>query len=434
MRQVETRALPNMQGTPTGESVKESYRYVREFSRYLCEPLEIEDFVVQTMPGVSPTKWHLAHTSWFFETFILREGLRGYTPYHPEYHYLFNSYYNTVGRQFPRPERGLLSRPTVEEVFRYRDHVDACMEELLSRLGEGEGRSLLPIIQLGLHHEQQHQELMLTDIKNVLGSNPLKPAYRESRELRTPSTAPPFEWILHQGGLSSIGFYGPGFSYDNETPRHRVYLNAFMIGSRPVTNGEFLRFIGDDGYSRHELWLSDGWATVKRDDWKAPLYWEKSHGEWWLMTLAGMRRVLEDEPVCHVSFYEADAFAAWAGARLPTEAEWEVHARNAPLEGNFVEDGILHPAPPAQETVEGKPQQLFGDIWEWTQSSYSPYPGYRPLPGAIGEYNGKFMSNQKVLRGGSVATSRTHIRPTYRNFFYPDERWQFMGLRLAKDA
>ncbi len=412
-------------------SLAQMYRATRRFTEDLCSPLATEDFVIQSMPDVSPTKWHLAHTSWFFETFVLRHVSSDYRPYHPAYNYLFNSYYNAVGPQFPRPQRGLLSRPGVGEIFGYRAYVDEKMFELLERRAEDVSASLASVIELGIHHEQQHQELMLTDIKNVFAFNPLRPAYHE----RVPSSgiAPPMLWVAHPGGVVEIGHEGERFCYDNETPRHQVLLRPFEIASRLVTCGEYLAFMEDSGYERPELWLSDGWATVLAQRWRAPLYWERDGDRWRVMTLAGMQDVDVAAPICHVSFYEADAYARWAGARLPTEEEWEILAVGCPVKGTFVESGELHPiAADAGQAPECK--QMFGDAWEWTASPYVAYPGYQPAAGAIGEYNGKFMCSQMVLRGGSCATSAGHIRPTYRNFFAPAARWQFSGIRLAKDA
>jgi ergothioneine biosynthesis protein EgtB len=407
------------------------YQEVRRCTERLCEPLAAEDYVVQSMPDVSPTKWHLAHTSWFFETFVLATALPDYRPYHPRYGYLFNSYYNAVGERHDRPRRGLLTRPTVAEIYRYRAHVD---EQVLGVLAGGEAGGIAPvapILELGLHHEQQHQELLLTDLKHVFSCNPLRPAYQEADRLPD-GAAPPLGWQAYPEGLRELGYAGRDFAFDNETPRHRVYVEAFRLATRPVTNAEYLAFMADGGYQRAELWLSDGWYAVQEHRWRAPLYWEEGDGKWSLFTLDGMRPVAPAEPVCHVSYYEADAYARWAGARLPTEAEWELAAAEVPLEGNFVESGRLHPAP--APPGPGGLRQMLGDEWEWTQSPYSPYPGFQPLGGALGEYNGKFMCNQMVLRGGSCATPRSHIRTTYRNFFPPDARWQFSGLRLAQDA
>ncbi len=412
------------------DGLLQQYQKVRCFTERICEPLEPEDYVVQSMPDVSPTKWHLAHTSWFFETFVLSSALPDYHPFHPMYSYLFNSYYNAVGERHARPQRGLLTRPTVAEIYRYRAHVDACMQELLAGADAARLAPLAPIVELGLHHEQQHQELLLTDLKHVLACNPLRPAYREAAP-DAAGDAPPIGWQAHSGGIGWLGYNGAGFCFDNELPRHRVYLEPFRLATRLVTNAEYLAFMADGGYEWPELWLSDGWNTVNAQGWRAPLYWEQRDGAWWLQTLAGPRPVAPAEPVCHVSYYEADAYARWAGARLPTEAEWETAAGGLPLAGNFVESERFHPAP----APVGGPglQQMYGDVWEWTASAYSPYPGFRPSAGALGEYNGKFMCSQLVLRGGSCATSASHIRASYRNFFPPDARWQFSGIRLADD-
>ncbi len=407
-----------------------TYRTVRDATERLCEPLSHEDYVVQSMPDVSPTKWHLAHVSWFFETFVLKPHATGYRPARPEFEYLFNSYYNAVGEQYPRPRRGLLSRPTVDEVYEYRAAVDAAMLALL----EEDDHDLATLVELGLNHEQQHQELILMDIKHVLSCNPLHPAYRPAPEARS-LAAPGLEWIERDESVRWIGHQGDGFAYDNESPRHRVLVPAFRIASRPVTNGEFLEFIGDGGYRTPTLWLADGWSTVEREEWQAPLYWIRRDGAWHEFTLGGLRALDPAAPVCHVSYFEADAYATWAGARLPTEAEWETVAREQPVEGNFLEQDALGPrAAPADAGGAAAPVQLFGDVWEWTRSPYQPYPGYRANPGALGEYNGKFMCNQQVLRGGSFASPASHLRATYRNFFYPHCRWQFAGLRLARDA
>ncbi len=407
-----------------------TYRTVREATERLCEPLSREDYVVQSMPDVSPTKWHLAHVSWFFETFVLKPHATGYRPARPEFEYLFNSYYNAVGEQYPRPRRGLLTRPTVDEVYEYRAAVDAAMLALL----EEDDHDLATLVELGLNHEQQHQELILMDIKHVLSCNPLHPAYRPAPEARS-LAAPGLEWIERDESVRWIGHQGDGFAYDNESPRHRVLVPAFRIASRPVTNGEFLEFIRDGGYRTPTLWLADGWSTVEREEWQAPLYWIRRDGAWHEFTLGGLRALDPAAPVCHVSYFEADAYATWAGARLPTEAEWETVAREQPVEGNFLEQDALGPrAAPADAGGAAAPVQLFGDVWEWTRSPYQPYPGYRANPGALGEYNGKFMCNQQVLRGGSFASPASHLRATYRNFFYPHCRWQFAGLRLARDA
>jgi ergothioneine biosynthesis protein EgtB len=397
----------------------------------LAEPLSPEDCQVQSMPDASPVKWHLAHTSWFFETFLLTPHLPGYVVFHPSFNYLFNSYYNAVGQRHPRPRRGLLTRPGLEEVSAYRTAVDAALGRYLESLGEKPPASIEAVIELGLNHEQQHQELILTDIKHTMAQNPLRPAYREGAAPISDREAPPLEWRSLPGGLHWIGHNGQGFSFDNEGPRHRVYLEEFELASRPVTNGDFLAFIEDGGYSRPEIWLSDGWNCASAQGWEAPLYWERCDGSWWMMTLGGFRPVVWSEPVCHVSYYEADAYARWAGARLPTEAEWETAVREEEVRGNFLESGILHPRTSPDGTGLA---QCFGDVWEWTQSPYTPYPGMQPAAGALGEYNAKFMCNQIVLRGGSCATPGTHIRPTYRNFFPPEARWQFSGIRLARSG
>jgi ergothioneine biosynthesis protein EgtB len=416
-----------------------SYAAVRAFSESLCDGLATEDYVVQSMPDVSPTKWHLAHTSWFFETFILRPYAPGYTPLDEQYAFLFNSYYVHAGERHCRAQRGYISRPTVAEVHAYRRHVDVAMEELVGGADEGLLRVLHPLVELGIHHEQQHQELMLTDIKHVFAVNPLRPAFRPQPGGAADSGGGPAAatgtpgWIEHEGGLVRIGHDGQGFAYDNEAPRHDVYLQPFALSDRLVTNGEYLAFMEDGGYGRAELWLSMGWAHITEHGWSEPFYWERRDGAWWSYTLAGMREIDPAEPVVHLSFYEADAYARWAGARLPTEAEWETAAAGVPVTGNLADSGRFHPAPAAPATGGDGPLQMYGDVWEWTRSQYSPYPGYRPAAGALGEYNGKFMCNQFVLRGGSCATSRSHIRATYRNFFPPDATWQFTGLRLARD-
>lgn len=415
-------------------ALADRYDAVRAHTERLCAPLEVEDCVVSSMPDVSPTKWHLAHTSWFFETFVLAEHDPQYRSPDARYAFLFNSYYVQAGERHCRAKRGLVTRPTVREVFAYRAHVDEAMRRLIARIADDREHPASDLVELGLHHEQQHQELMLTDIKHVLWTNPLRPSYVSTKE-RIPIVPPVSEraaWIDFEGGLSWIGHEGVGFAYDNETPRHRVFLEPYRLASRLVTNGEYLQFMEDGGYRRPELWLSAGLAAVLERRWDGPLYWERSaEGGWMEFTLRGTRALDEAalaDPVTHVSFYEADAYARWAGARLPTEFEWEAAARVAPTDGPFVEAERFHPSP--AQALSGL-QQLYGDAWQWTQSSYVGYPNYRPAPGAIGEYNGKWMADQWVLRGASCATPRSHARVTYRNFFSSDARWQFTGVRLA---
>jgi len=416
-------------------SLLDRFTSVRALTEELAEGLAPEDQVVQSMEDVSPTKWHLAHTTWFWETFILQPHAAGYRLHSESYPYLFNSYYMQAGERHCRAQRGYLSRPTVSEVLTYRADVDEAMNRFLEN--EDLSPELRYLVHLGLNHEQQHQELVLTDLKHVFAVNPLRPAYRTPGS-RTPSddaaSAAPLRWIDHPGGLFSIGWAGSGFAYDNEGPRHRCFLEPFSLADRLVTNGEFLEFMADGGYDRPELWMSEGWAARQEHQWNEPFYWERRDGAWWMFTLHGMRPVAASEPVCHVNWYEADAYARWAGARLPREEEWEVFACEQPIRGNLLDARTFHPGTaPTPEVSEPAPSQLWGDVWEWTSSPYSPYPGYRPEAGAVGEYNGKFMVNQFVLRGGSCATSADHLRPTYRNFFHPDASWQFSGIRLARD-
>ena len=410
------------------EALAARFRETRSTTESLTASLSAEDCAIQSMPDASPVKWHLAHTSWFFETFVLAPNQSGYAVHDPAFRVLFNSYYNAVGDKHPRPQRGLLSRPSLENVQSYRKHVDKAMAELLTR--PELPSALLDLIELGINHEQQHQELILTDVKHMLSCNPLKPVYAASRKASDHET--PLGWVTFAERLAEIGHAPPGFAFDNETPRHREFIPGFALSTRPVTNAEFLAFIRDGGYRRPELWLSEGWDWVNANTVTAPGYWERNESDWRYFTLGGMLALEPHAPVCHVSLYEADAYARWAGARLPTEGEWEVAATELPTDGNFVEDGWLRPrAAPNSGTPL---RQMFGDVWEWTQSSYAPYPGFRAAPGAVGEYNGKFMCNQYVLRGGSCATPRSHIRATYRNFFPAPARWQFTGLRLARDA
>ncbi len=419
-------------------SLVSGYLRTRRQTERLCEPLNTEDYVVQSMDDVSPAKWHLAHTTWFFETFLLLGPDGDGRPYREEYRYLFNSYYNAVGTMHPRPQRGLLSRPTVDELYAYRRNVDERLPTMLGRLDQAGLERASELVELGMHHEQQHQELILTDIKHVLSCNPLKPVYLnvDTSDRTLPS---PLGWIGFPEGLYWIGRSGPGFAYDNEGPRHQIYAGAFELATREVTCQEYLEFIEDGGYQRPEFWLSDGWATVQKYGWESPLYWHEHDGLRTVFTLGGERKLNPADPVCHVSHYEADAFARWAGARLPTEAEWEIAAHDpdvedsGTIEGNFVEDRLFHPCAPTSPLPARSFSQMYGGVWEWTGSPYVPYHGYKPGAGALGEYNGKFMSGQMVLRGGSCATPRRHIRRSYRNFFPPNARWQFSGLRLARD-
>ena len=403
------------------------YREVRATTEALCRPLQVEDYVLQAMPDVSPTRWHLAHVTWFFETFLLDPHLAGYRAYDPRYRMLFNSYYNAVGPQFSRPDRGNLSRPTVAEVYAYRTHVDRGMAALLRDL---DGATPAPLVELGLQHEQQHQELILTDLKYNLSINPLLPrAY--PIEIPAGPRGSPMDWVDVPGGVVWIGANGDGFAFDNEGPRHRVLLEPYRLAARPVTNAEYLEFVDAGGYRDWRWWTSEGWRVVGERGWQAPLYWMREEGDWQTFTLAGVVPLDPHGPVTHVSWFEADAYARWRDARLPTEAEWEHAAADLPLAGHFQEGAFYHPLPAAPGDADL--HQMFGDVWEWTASAYTPYPGYRPVPGAVGEYNGKFMINQMVLRGGSCATPRSHIRASYRNFFPPDARWQFSGIRLAAD-
>jgi ergothioneine biosynthesis protein EgtB len=418
------------------------YRAVREATMHLVAPLSPEDLMVQSSPDASPAKWHLAHTSWFFETFVLGEFVPAYRIFHPDFHWLFNSYYNALGEMPEKKLRASFSRPPLDSILAYRVHVDEAIARLLTCPPEDEA---VRRITLGLEHEQQHQELIATDIKHALFTNPLHPAYRERNHLPAPDAmAPPQEWAAFAPGLTEVGVTPDeasldAFAFDNETPRHTVYIAPFQLATRPVTCAEYLAFMDENGYGRPELWLAEGWTTLRAESWQAPLYWHRdsaTRSGWSIYTMGGFHPLdaLSETPVCHLSFFEADAYARWAGCRLPTEFEWEHAATQHPFQpstGNFVESGSLHPIP---ATSQGGLQQLFGDVWEWTQSGYTGYPGYHPLPGALGEYNGKFMSSQIVLRGGSCVTPVTHIRPTYRNFFSPSTRWQFSGLRLAKDT
>jgi ergothioneine biosynthesis protein EgtB len=404
----------------------------RQTSRWIAEPLTEEDQIVQAMEDASPTKWHLAHTTWFFEEMVLKPFDPAYRVFDERFGYCFNSYYETLGARQPRPKRSLLTRPRHDEVISYREHVDRALQTFFDRGDNGPSPEALTLIELGVHHEQQHQELMLTDCLAAFAGNPLRPAYREDGVEASDGKSASLEWIGFAGGLFPVGHDGSGFAFDHEGPRHEQLIRPFRIANRLVTNAEWLEFMADGGYAKPTLWLSDGWATVNREGWEAPLYWEQRDGAWQQMSLRGLAPVDPAAPVCHVSFYEADAFARWAGKRLPSEFEWEVAAGGQSLEGNLLTSEILHPEP-ARRGDHGL-QQMIGDVWEWTGSAFLSYPGFKPAAGAVGEYNGKFMCNQFVLRGGSCVTPEGHIRRSYRNFFYPHQRWQFTGLRLADDG
>ena len=423
--------------TATQSSLAERYVRIRAFSDTLCETLEPEDCCIQSMPDVSPTRWHLAHTTWFFETFVLSQ-FPGYEAKNNQYAYLFNSYYNAIGEQFPRARRGLLSRPSMRDVRGYRRAIDAAMIDLLEQLEAELPQSVASIVELGLNHEQQHQELMLTDIKHVFSCNPLFPVYRDG-ELTISTSPHKLGWDAFDAGVYWIGHAGQGFAYDNETPSHRVFLEPFELGTRLISCAEYLEFMLDNGYQRPDLWLSEGWRRVCEEGWRAPLYWHEREGDWHEFTLAGLRPLSLQLPACHVSYFEADAFARWFGARLPTEAEWEIASQQTPLDGNAADQLVsagraVHPSAATRSADQRAILQMFGDAWQWTSSSYAAYPGYQPASGALGEYNGKFMCNQYVLRGGSCATPSGHVRRTYRNFFPADARWQFSGIRLARSA
>ena len=405
------------------------YIATRQQSVELCAPLHTEDYGLQAEAFTSPPKWHLAHTTWFFETFLLKVFVADYTSPEPLYEVLFNSYYNGIGEQFPRPRRGLLSRPTVAQVMAYREAVDQQMSQLLCPSSHAQHDEIVSRTVLGIEHERQHQELFFTDLKYSLAVNPLLPTYME-KTLRAGEPTTPLSWQDITGGLVEQGYDGEDFCFDNELPRHQTYVAPFALARRLVTNAEFQAFIDDGGYERPELWLADGWTAVQQGDWHAPLYWRDHDNTALEFTLHGVQARDDAAPVCHVSGYEADAYARWANARLPTEQEWELAARSAAPAQRGMDDGYYHPRAAAAGT---QLQQLYGECWQWTRSAYGPYPGYAPSPGAIGEYNGKFMSNQWVLRGGSCVTKAEQVRPSYRNFFYPPDRWQFSGIRLARD-
>jgi ergothioneine biosynthesis protein EgtB len=429
---LQAEGLPSALVADSTHRLATHFRAVRRYTEHICEPLINEDYVIQSMPDASPVKWHLAHTSWFFETFVLSAMLPDYRLFYPEFGVLFNSYYNAVGPRWPRPERGVLSRPSVAEVYRYRAYVDQHMDTLFRSADTQSSGKLVSVIELGINHEQQHQELILTDLKHALASNPLRPQYQEPR-IVSGRALPPFAWQTIQERLGAFGYGGDGFAFDNERPRHRVFQAGFQLANRLVTNAEYLDFIRDGGYDRPEFWLSDGWTARQEHNWTAPLYWERRGTEWFTITLAGAAPLQPAEPVCHISYYEANAFARWANARLPTEGEWETAAASAPLSGHFLESEAFHPLELIADDEQGPLYQMFGTAWQWTASPYVAYPGYHPPDGALGEYNGKFMCNQLVLRGASCVTPRSHARLTYRNFFGPSARWQFTGIRLAQD-
>jgi ergothioneine biosynthesis protein EgtB len=425
-----------LQVTPldvSSSSLAHQFQSVRQMTDALVRPLTPEDMMVQSCTEASPVKWHLAHTTWFFETFILRAYVPDYQPFHPDFYWLFNSYYKSLGDHPEKQLRASFSRPSLQQIQAYRRHVESAVAQLLTAGASGE---ICDRIELGMHHEQQHQELIATDMKHAFWSNPLQPIYSES--FPAPGNhSQQHQWLDYTGGMVDIGNLGDRFGFDNEFSRHQVFLQPFRLASRPVTCEEYLRFMEDNGYRRPEFWLSDGWDAIHSQHWQAPLYWKQNAGGGWdVFTLHGWEPLdnLRSTPVCHLSYYEADAYAHWAGCRLPTEFEWEHAAQNVPVAGNLLDSGTLHPQAAPADTHPHQPAQIFGDVWEWTRSPYVAYPGYQPAPGALGEYNGKFMCNQFVLRGGSVATPASHIRATYRNFFAPATRWQFSGIRLAADG
>lgn len=437
---------PTNKAAPTGDSTGHGstsderlaqlftrYRSIRKRTEELCAPLQPEDFGPQSMPDASPTKWHLGHTSWFFEVFVLERFEKNFKPVNPAFRVLFNSYYNSLGKQHSRPERGLLTRPLLNEVWDYRRRVDDRIQALSRDMDSVDRLSLMTLLETGLNHEQQHQELILTDIKHLFAQNPIEPAYR-SKLPDNAGASPTQNWIAHSGGLMQAGHKASEFAFDNEGPQHRVFLEPFALADRLVSNADMLEFIADDGYQTASLWLDAGWQWVRNNQVEHPLYWKRNGDGWSEFTLAGRRALMDSEPACHLNFFEAQAFATWAGARLPTEMEWEFACGERPVQGNFADSKRFHPDSHHSSTASEGPQQLFGDVWEWTQSPYVAYPGYEVPVGAIGEYNGKFMCDQLVLRGGSCVSPRSHLRPTYRNFFPAQARWQFSGFRLAKSA
>jgi ergothioneine biosynthesis protein EgtB len=411
---------------PDREKLITEFERIRNYTECLCTPLLTEDYQIQSIDETSPPKWHIAHVSWFFETFVLSHFQSGYKPWRTGFDFLFNSYYYTHGQMSPRPSRGLLSRPSVDEIYAYRSDVNEKIKSLIETAVETDIRALTFRMQLGLHHEQQHQELLLMDIKHNFSINPCKPAYRDDLIIPEGQTRP-LNWVECDRGIYQIGHTGKDFAFDNETPLHEVLIHDHRLADRFITNGEYLEFIEDGGYGNPALWLSDGWALIRTQQWHYPLYWENRENEWQQFTLGGTRKLNPHEPVCHLSFYEADAYARWAGKRLPREEELEIRLELQPVAGNFAEKGLLHPAPASDQP------QWFGDLWAWTCSAYTAYPGFKPLAGTMGEYNGKFMSGQMVLKGGSCATPTGHTRASYRNFYYPENRWPFTGLRLAED-
>jgi len=406
-------------------TLKQKYLAVRQETENICSKLKTDDFQLQSIPETSPPKWHIAHVSWFFEAFVLPHFLPTYQVFHPKYAYLFNSYYETVGTMQPRSKRGMLSRPLLDDIYTYRKYVNEHMLELIENINEDDWLELSFRVTLGLNHEQQHQELLLMDIKHNFSVNPLKPAYNQKLSIPSQS-ASEIQWLECEGGIYNTGNEAKEFCFDNETPRHQTLINDHRLATRLVNNSEFLEFIQDDGYQRPELWLADGWYLIKKEKWDHPLYWEKMDQDWSIFTLGGLRKLEALEPLSHISFYEADAYACWLGKRLPNEAELENILSQVPIQGNFLNHQILHP--------HANSEHWYGNLWQWTSSPYAPYPGFKPLSGSMGEYNGKFMCNQMSLRGGSCVTPTGHARATYRNFFYPHDRWQFSGIRLAEDA